>query len=350
MPKGKSNKPRRARYKASSSVTDKQRTKLLIEARKARKRITSFSLRSDSNNYVIPRIEDYKLESLLNRIAAGENYNSVLKEVKNIQVKNITSGIPSDLTSAFGYTLNRSDIKRLRNQVVRANEVIRQAKEVNPEFSDIYPSEFNVNELLTKIVNPTTYSNLIERLNYYVPENMQIMAVPETGEAITVAEYKHYVDILEAENKRRERNYNTALAFEQGKKKGFIRVQNRFDEEQLDIASMSRKDLKRRAATWDDPARVYRANLFLTNYSASFEDFVANFRKTVGSNDVIEARFAYIRELIARFYNNEEAIDYISTRMPMINIAIISGVLTGDVDFDAVYNDWTEVDLLFPKE
>lgn len=341
-------KPSKSKGRKSGNrpkLSAKSRKNLIREASNARRRLRQFSLRPDADNYIIPEPSDYTLANLLIRIENGETTRSIMRELRNLTADKIRSGKPLNLITETGYKLSKSEVSALTKAVNQANKNIRKAKQEYGDLADLIPNEFSVKELSFNAVGPETIQNRIEDLKLYTPENLQIVSINEMGEAGTVAEYEWNKRILERENARREKLRRENDPREQ---KGFFLQQSDFDTAAIDIASIpDMETLRRRATTWDDPARVYRANLFLSNYEKALDMFAGVLINNGYWNSTIEDRIAFIRDTISKLYSNEKAISYISTRIPNIDISLLYGGGNGDIDFSSIYDAWCDVDDMY---
>lgn len=343
MARRKPSKNKRASAKPSARIKKSTRENLAREAANTRRRIAQFN-KKYSDEYIVPESSDYLLASLLLRIDAGEKPAALLREMRNITADKIIT-TPRKYVTSTGYTIPSRDYKRLSLAIKTANKNIREARTKYSDFADVFPDEFSTHDVISSVIDSESIEHKISDLSVFTPENLVVVAVNDAGEAGTTAEVEYYKRILERENRRRQqkREEVTSEDFQ-----GFFLTQSEADRKNIPIESItSISDLKRRAETWDDPARIYRANLFLANYEKSLSNFEAILRTGFYMNDTIQERFDYIREVIAQLYNNEKAINYISSRMPNIDISLISGALYGEVNFDEVYNAWTEAEEMF---
>lgn len=344
MAKRKSNKSKRPSTKASARIKKSTRDRLAKEAANTRSRIAAFKKKDYSSSYDVPEASDYLLANLLLRIDAGEKPSSILKEMKNITADKIINQ-PKPFITTSGYSIKPAEYKKLQLAIKTANKNIREARSIYSDFADVLPDEFSLHDVASQVTNLQGIKNKISDVSVFTPENLIPQAVNSSGETGTIAEVEYYKRILERENKRREQLREETAP---GKVEGFFLMQGDAERKEIpvnDITSLS--ELKRRAETWDDPARLYRANLFLANYEKSLDRFETILRTGFYMNDTIEERFEYIRNVIAQLYNNEKAISYISSRMPNIDIGLISGALYGDVNFDEVYNAWIDAEEMF---
>lgn len=351
MAKRRKSKAKRNSNSSRYGITTKQYNRLKKEAKNTRSRILAFSARSDADNYIIPDSSLYTLKELLFRIQSGEAVNNVISELRGITSKSILSAGIDLGSSDYGYQMTRDEARELRTAVQKANRSIEEAKKENPDFADVFPSSFNYSELSSSVVSSEYLQNLLSDLAKYNRQGMELVGLPSTGEAITRAELERNTRIIEQENQRRQSQLeNQAIANNAPEQfEGFLRSQDRYDTQPIKIENLDRQTLAKRASTWDDPARTYRANLFLRNYEKSLDDFKNNMIILGMSTDDFEDRIDYIHDIIARLYNNEEAITSISKYMPNINIAIISGkVVSGDgsdsFDFSEIYYDWLRIE------
>lgn len=344
MAKRKPSKSKRPATKPSSRIKKSTRDRLTREASNTRSRIRAFNRKYSGDEYIVPEASDYILSALLARIDAGEKPASILREMKNITADKIINQ-PKPFVTTSGYTIKPSEYKKLSLAIDTANKNIRESREKYSDFADILPDEFSKHDILSQLTGESSVTYKLQDLQLFKPENLVPVAVNEAGEAGTVAEVTYYRNILERENKRRE---TLRKEIDPQTMEGFFLMQGDAERREIPIEKItSVSDLRRRAETWDDPARLYRANLFLANYEKSLTNFETILRTGFYMNDTIQERFDYIRNVIAQLYNNEEAIQYISSRMPGIDIGLISGALYGDINFDEIYNAWIDVEDMF---
>lgn len=346
MAKRRKRSAKRPGNRNTAGLSAKSYTKLKKEAEAARKRLRAFSKRSDAGDYFIPNIEQYKLAQLIDRVEAGEPVKNIYQELRNLTASNLVSGVPFEVgETSFGYKMTYADRKILKDEIERANRVIREVRKQNKDIVDALPNEFNYNEIQSKMVNESALKHTIEGLQYYTHENMELMGMPGTGEAITKAEYLRNKAIIDRENERRLEKEKAIEKVVKGKK-GFLRQQNRYDTERIDIEQLNFANFRRRAQVWDDPARVYRANLFLTHYRESLDKMAAVLDEQ-GLFAEVEEEFDFIRSVIDRLYNNEEAILYASEFMPNITIASVSDEILVGEQFSYVFSGWQQVAEMF---
>lgn len=342
MSKRRKSKPKRVTLKDRSGLSAKSYRNLERQAENARRRIKAFSKREDALNYFVPDIDDYKMEALVRRLEAGEANRSILRELRNITAEKIMSGTPLHVLMKDGNKLPYQDAVRLNKAITDANRNIVAARAKYPDFVDILPDKFSPREIMSNMVDAGSVATKINDLSLFTPDNLIPIAVNDEGLAGTYAEYHYYRNVLERENERRQhkREQNDPTT-----QSGFFLQQNNYESRDIDIDNIASIDeLKQRAITWDDPARVYRANLFLSNYEKSLDMFAAALINSGYWNDVVEERVEYIRNIIARLYFNEEAISYLSMRVPNIDISLLYAGANGDVDFDSIYNAWTYIE------
>lgn len=314
-------------------------------AERARSRIKDFSKRKDATNYIIPKTADYTMEALVQRLVAGESLRSINQELKNVTAARIRSGVPLSVETLSGYRLSPSERRDLTKAISEANKNIRTARDKFSDFVDMFPGEFSLKDIQSDLVNKVSVQNKIKDLGLFTAENLIPVSINETGEAGILAEKLYYEAIIERENERRKKVREES---DPRTNKGFFLQQADVDTREIDISQIQDMEaLKKRAVTWDDPARVYRSNLYLTNYLQALAQFETVLITGGIYNDTVGMRLDYIREVINKLYFNEEAIAYLSKYMPNIDIALISGGPTGDVDFSAIYDAWTEIEDMF---
>lgn len=345
MGKRKPSKPKKHALRAKVNLSSRSYKNLKREAENARRRIKAFTIRPDSDNYLIPDVSDYTLVSLMERLAAGETTRHIMRELKNLTAEKIKTGIPVYVVSATGYQLKPAENRRIIKAVSEANQNIRQARQKFADFTEILPQEFSARDLVQNATSSESIENKINDLALFTPENLIPTAVNDDGEAGTVAEYQYYRNILERENERRAQ---IRAENDPRTNKGFFRQQSDYDSEDINIDAISSMDtLRKRAETWDDPARIYRANMYLTNYEKALDMFAGVLINNGYWNDVIEERIEYIRDVIGRLYFNEKAITFASTRMPNIDISLLYGGGNGDFDFASIYDAWCDIEDMY---
>lgn len=345
MAKRKPTKRKKSSPRVKGNLSPRRRERLRKEAENARRRIKAFSKRPDSDNYFVPDTSDYTFASLLERLAGGESYNLIIRELKNLTAEKIKTGTPVRVISSTGYVLKPSENRKIVKAVETANKNIKQAKEKFADFTDILPQEFSAKDLVQNVTSSESIENKINDLALFTPENLIPTAINDYGEAGTFAEYQYYRNILERENERRAQ---ARAENDPRTQQGFFRQQADYDSESIDIDSIASMDmLRKRASVWDDPARIYRANLYLVNYEKALDMFAGVLINNGYWNDVIEERVEYIRDIISRLYFNEKAISYASSRMPNIDIALLYGGGQGEVDFASIYDAWCDIEDMY---
>ena len=351
MARRRKSKSQRTSLASKAGITAKQYARLKTEAKNTRERIRNFSARSDADHYKIPDTSLYTLQELLFRIESGESVSNVISELRGITSKSILQGGIDLSSSSYGFEMTRDQRNDLRAAVNLANKAIKEAKNNNPDFADVFPQEFSYAELSSTVVSENHLENILSDLSKYNKEGMELTAVEGTGEAITRAELARLERILTTENERRagQSEQQAIQANNPDLFEGFLRSQQRYDTQPIKIDELNLTTLRKRAGTWDDPARTYRANMFLNNYEKSLNEFSGQMIINGYSTDDFQRKVEHIQEIIGKLYNNEEAITYISKYMPQLNIAIISGrIVSGDsdasFDFNEAYYDWLRVE------
>lgn len=332
MGKRKPDHPRPDKGDYRDSITRQEVDLLRREATNVRRRINAFN----KANSLDLDISGYRLNNLLTRLET-ESFSEVIKDLKSITRESLNQRISleNDYNDYEG-----SSIDRLIVAVEQANRNIREARNKYADFIDVLPKEFKIDDIMTEGATEDYINRKIDDLGLFTPENLIPTAINNDGEAGTIAEYNYYKNILDRENKRREevRKENDPRTNE-----GFFRQQADYDTQPINIDNIRDiESLRKRAETWDDPARLYRANMFLSNYEKALGTFESSLIKVGMYNSTIEDRIDFIREVIGNLYFNEKAITYASTRVPNINISIISPPpgIGGNVDFKAIYEAW----------
>lgn len=348
MAKRKKSKPKRSKASLPAGVSAKSYERLIKEGRNARRRIAAFQARPDASNYFIPDASSYTLNGLLARIAGGERVQDLFREMRNLTAEKLKIGTPVGVTSKDGYQLTARDKRRVIENLAAANKNIQQAHKDYSFATDILPPEFNSKDFIRGITSKQSLENHIKGLQLFTPENLIPTAVNADGEAGTIAEYKYYMDIIERENKRRERL--RAQTDPRQVKGNFIQT-DEYERRPIDTSVLhDMESLRKKALTWDDLARIERANLFLENYIKQFETVEAGLvsQGYFAVQPELEQKFDKIKAIINRFMWNEEAITYISRQMPNLSIAFVSGGLEmHGGTFDNIYDDWLKVDKMF---
>lgn len=345
MGKRKPAKSKRPSTADKIGISRKTYKNILSEASKARRRLRAFQARQDADNYFVPDPEDYTMEKLAARIMGGETPRSVLRELRNLTAEKIRAGAPDTAITANGYKLTPKERKKVTDAVKLANQNIKKARDKFTDFLDILPEPFNVQDIIQNAVGPKSIENKVNDLALFTPENLVPTAINEYGEAGTVAEYQFYRNILERENQRRaeQRKLNDPT-----QNQGYFRQQSDVDTSPIDIDKIEGlQNIKKKATTWDDPARVYRANLFLDNYTRGLNDYESALWNNGAMTPEIQNKIDRVREIIGNLYFNEEAITYATAHMPNVDIDLIYQLLVGHADFDEIYNDWMKVANLY---
>lgn len=306
------------------------------EARNARRRLQRLINQDDSDLYNIPSPKEYTIEKLRNRLEAGERLETIVDELRGLTSSNIKSGAT---VTNFGYRLSNDEKKALRYAVSKANRNITLARKKFNDIQDVFPETFSYTDFIQNISGPDAVKYKIEDLGVFTRDKLVPIAVNELGEAGTQAEKEYYTRIIERENERRANQFKD---FDPTQPNTFLRVTADFGKKPIQITGeTTREQLKKRAKTWDDPARIYRSNLFLTNYIKALDNFEAILRHNGMINSTIQMRIDYIREVIPRFYNNEEAIFNIAYTIPGIDIGIMYDSFGTELNFTAIYDAWT---------
>lgn len=298
-------------------------------------------MKNNPEGYSIPNPGNYTLSNLLKRIEAGEKPAAIVKELKGITSISLKASRSEPTISASGYEFKNSELVKLKKAISIANKHIIAARKKYVDFIEVLPEELNADTIIKSVVNEKSIQNLLKDLSLYKPKNLIPTAINETGEAGTIAERDHMRNILERENKRRRDRQEENRNLEDG---GYFKQQSDYDSKEIDIDAIKTLDsLRKRGITWDDPARVFRANLFLDNYKTSLETFETLLLENHYWNSTIGKRIDYIREVIDGLYFNEIAITYLSTRVPDIDISLLYAGGTGDVDFSSIYKEWKKI-------
>lgn len=342
MGRRKSSKPKRPSSKNRGGLSKKQYTTLKRDATNARRRIINFLKRDDSSKYTVPLASDYTISKLIKRIEKGETVKAITSELRSITANNIIDANRAKKKRDF--KISKSQSKELSELIKNANTNIRAAKSHFKYFKDIFPKEFKVKEVKDNIKSERGFKDALEDLALYTPDRLIPRAINDDGEVGTEAEATHYRNMLERENERRRRRKENFNPRESG---GFFMSQSEYDTKEINIASLNMEQLRKKAMIWDEPARIQRADIFLTNYENALEGLEASFIMNGLYNDKVEEMFNFIHQTLSNMYGDLEAIDYISTRVPGIDITLISGILAGDVDFYEIYEAWKSVHDLF---
>lgn len=207
------------------------------------------------------------------------------------------------------------------------------------------PTEFNLSQL---IADARTYEGVINTINdlaLFTPKNLTITDPFGTGEAATFAEVQYYRNILERENERRRQ-----LSEEQNPqtREGYFLQQEDIDTREIDIQNIpSIADLKRRAGTWSENKVMDYANRYLDNYLSALNNLEEVLLNSYYWNDTVGQRFDYIRSVISQLYYNDKAITYAVRNVPDASIQLITGVISGELDFNAIYEAWIDIEDMF---
>lgn len=331
------------KVKRSAKLSKSTRNNLQSSAERAR-RIIKTALKY--GEYDGPDPQRFLLSNLLKRYDQGESIKDILREVKAITPESIRYQTPK--VSETGYELTPQQYQSIVEATARANRNIEKARRKFKAIIDVMPETIKVDEIVKGVTSETTVTHILEDLKNYVPSKLIPYANPETGELFgTVAEYEFNAAKLKRENERRRReqeqlNPNTNPDIK------FLRVQEVYDKEQIDISKIPTMDaLRRRAATWDDLQRVQRSNMWVQNYRDTLGLLESYVKEQQIWNDTVQERFEYIKSVLDKLINNEDAVKFVSTQMPMLQISSISDIVTGYLDFDSIYNDWADFDSWF---
>lgn len=358
MAKRKARKSKKAQIAASAGISVRMLNIITKEAANVRRRISRTLARyGDEISSALDPVA-YRLENILSRIASGEKVSSIRREINGIGAESIRAEAPAKITTESGYTLTPAENIKLRRAVAQANKNIVEARKKFDVAADIMPQEFTIQDMQQKIVGKEGVERQVELLQLFTPENLVPKAVFETGEAGTQAEFEYYAKTLEQENERRAetaRNIKQIAEQANGDEfdetiQGFFRTQAVTDAKPIDIGRIQDMEtLKRRASTWDDPARLKRANDYLSRYEQQLDLLEYLLDHNGFMNEHIEKRFDYIRDVISRMYGNEKLITYVARYIPAIDISAISPTgqgesWYGEVPFDEIYNAFTEIE------
>lgn len=340
MAKRRKGKPSKRKTKVNTRITAKQRQRLKDEAAKTRARIRAFSKRPDAENYIIPDAEQYALTNLIKRIQSGEKSASVLKELKSITANSMKK-TQGSITTLSGYSLTPQQASRLRKAVSRANANISKAYTRYPEFSDVLPNKFDFKTIVDTIISDKSFENKLDDLSVFTPKNLRITAVNEYGEAGTEAERLYLKRVIDRENERR---LEVREMSDPRKNEGYFIQQEDYDTRHIEQDKISLDRMRRIDAVWNDYARVYRSNLFIDNYLKTINMLEAILVSQGIWNSTIESRVDFIRETAVKLYNNEDLITFLSRKVPMLQISVISprSGISMDVDFDEIYKAWAD--------
>lgn len=337
MPKRGAGKSKRPTAYTKAGISKRSYERILKEADKARSRLRDLSRRNPDADYIIPDTKDYTIKNILERIQEGDTTRQVLRELRNLTAEKLRKG-QSTIRSDFGYSVSPSEQSRIKRAVDKANAAIRKAPSSVPQ-----PEQFSTQEIIKNITSKEALESKLSGLKQYTPKNIeQIVTVGD--DQMTKAEYLEKTAILERENARREKKREE---LSKPPKAGFLIEQADVDLTPIDIENIgTAARLRRRAKTWSDPARVQRANNFLYNYEDSLAMFELGLRQHGMHNDRVARMLSEIRSIITKCFNDEELIDYISTRIPSIDIALISGEFNEAVSFKEIYDAWMQVKAL----
>lgn len=339
MAKRKAGKPKKPTPARLLGISERQYKNLKRDAENVRRRIAQFARRADATNFIIPARELYTLKALSERILNGESVAAIRKEIKKVTAENIAKAKPLRVKSETGYEIPAADVAALQRAVNNANRNIRAARKKFDKLGDVIPEEFSLPDIYRTMTGPTSVKNTINDLKLYTPKNLQPIAINDAGEAGTRAEYQRAKNIIERENERREAMREMQ---QPGKtESGYFVVQEEYNTRPVNMDMIpDLPSLRNRAEYYSDYNRVMRANFFLTKYTETLDDFQGALITGGMYNNRVGQRLDAIRDIIDKMWNNEELITIASTTIPGIDIALISDVIVGDVDFSEIYDAW----------
>lgn len=333
MARRKSGEPKKRKNSPESGLSRKSYSTLKKNAENARRRIRNINAKFGD---IVVNPNDYKLNSLLKRIENGESSRAINAELRRIRLANYSDFQEASVTSLTGYVIPASKATAIKKAIDKANKNISKARDKYKDFQDLLPNEFSFNKVTSEITGSKGVENFLEDIKLFTPAKLNIVPKFETGEAITLAEYEFNKRILDRENLRRAK-YREEMKTSND---GYFMVQNEYESRPIDIQSIpTRDELTRRAEVWNDIHVTNRANQWVYNYEGILNQFETVLIKKGMYNDRIEKRFDFIRSMLEKITNNADAIQFVSTRMPSIDITLFYND-SGEISFADIYSDW----------
>lgn len=331
MPKRKKSKPKRPSIASQHGISKKSYENLRREAENTRRRIKNMQ-RAQGDIENLPNADDFLLKNLLMRVDRGEKPGSLVKEMKRISFDTVRTETERPYRSRFGHYLTAPERERFLKAINSANKAIDKATEKFKDFSDLMPKKFDPQKELDNVVSSDSLNQRIAGLRKFTASRL----VPTNIDGIftTQAEYEFLTDTINRENERRE-------ARQQQPKQGYLITQADYDSKPINIDKLQDINaIRRKASQWDDPARVDRANRYLDLYLQKLNDAQAVLKDNGVGGQRTSRMFNRMRKVISKLYNDVDRVTDIAQHMPDIDITIVSGVITGDMDIYELYTAW----------
>lgn len=264
------------RSKKKYPISDRSLERLKKELKKARSRISNLQKRMGAS-YIGPKVEDFYLENVLNRIQHGTHINTVYAMTRNATAEKIRKANAQIASNPIvgelygGAPVRQKEYSKLMNAAAKANRVITAAVKEHPENADLYPALLDPSEIMQKVINQRGLKDITKLITQsFTPRKMEIVALNEDGLAGTEAEKEYLTYFIDNENKKREKARKQAqIDFE---KTHVLLTQNEFDVRPLNTDHFKSLDFFRRVSNAvTDAADLHRADLWKMNYYSTLE-------------------------------------------------------------------------------
>lgn len=354
MAKRRKRKQRKSPLAVRFGVSQRRYETIVKELTNARRRIARFN--SVYGDVVTSTLDPsaYTVNAILERVEAGEKVNTIIKEVKNIGHEALIQAKPEPIVTETGYTLTPAETANILKAMQTANQNIEQARRKFSDLTDLMPEKFTVEQMKQSITGVESVESHLRRLSFFTKDKLVPTGLFETGEAGTQAEFEFYAEVIREENARREEKRKAVqniVSQVSDEDTGFFNTQYLTDIKDIEISKLADMEaIKRVAGRWSDRARLERANTYVERYEKEL-DKLEGILDTQGFFEYepdFEIKFAEMRDILSKMYNNEPIVTFASNFIPEINISIISPKgkepgWYGTVDLDAIYKAFTMV-------
>lgn len=348
MAKRKTSKPKKskANHPVASKATRKRLTK---ELKNARARIRGM-MESMGGDYSGPALEDFYLNTILDKIKSGVHINTIYAMIRNTNAKKIRAQKAKEkITDPYvanlygGSPIKQSTYSKVYKAVAKANKNIKDAKDRMPEAESIFPGLLSVEEVLNKVTTEKKLLDLVRAIkSSFVPEKLYPVAINDEGEGGTQAELDYLKYFVENENKKREKGREELK--DTMKSKGFFRTQQEFDVKDIDTSTWNTLGKWRTRADYLTDAQDYvRAGRWLANYSNELDrlmDLLKNDRGMLDDSEYQE-ELRIIKDILERI-QDPDTVRALTRYSPNIGIQelYISGLSEVTAQIDYLFNDW----------
>lgn len=333
MGKRKTNKRSGRTVSYPSNITKRTYNNIKREARNARARISEYAKKTGNFS---SEADEYRLESLINRIESGESSRSILAELRSLRGTKIADVFsPLTVSDETGEVL---DVARIKSLVRKANRAIDKATEKYSGLENIFPERLNEDAILSKL-NSENYNKYVEMLNRYNARNLKPVTRPEYSDVTTKLQYEIDKEVISKENARRAEQRKIA---DKGGVGGGVYRAGEYSLEDMDPGKMkSFHELHRRALSWTDDARRERADIWIENYRTSLNKLQLIYATSGMYNTTVQQRFDYINSVLNAVKGKTELVDILAATYLNIEIKL-NYPKDQSVDFNAIYNDFCD--------